>query len=110
MAGPALPRTPRISLLAAVALVLVACVTASLTLAGFAAVGPVPLAVAAMSRAKHSSTPFQVDEKGKADRPKQDEAHDHQGDPGGPGDVVQSFHKARHRGLPSYVSVNGCKC
>src|SRR5580693_3909793 len=65
-----------------------------------AAVGSRPMAVAAVPRAKHASTPFQIDEKGQADRPEHDEAHDHQGDPGGPGNVVQSFHQARHGGLP----------
>src|SRR5262249_32638437 len=74
-------------------------------LAGFAtrlaAVRAVPLAVTAMPRAKHASTPFQVEEKGEADRPEHDEADDQQRDPGGPRDVVQSFHQARHhRGLP----------
>ena len=38
------------------------------------AVGSIPVAVAAMPRAKHASTPFQVDEKGEADRPEHDEA------------------------------------
>src|SRR5262245_36522227 len=42
--------------------------------AGFATVASVPAAVAAMPRAKHASTPFQVDEKGEADRPEDDEA------------------------------------
>ena len=73
-----------------------ACLTA-----GFAAVGSGPMTVA--TRAKHASTPFQVDEKGEANRPEQDEAHDQKGDPGGLRDVVQSFHQAaRHGGAPSF--------
>ena len=53
-----------------------------------AAVGRVPGAPAGTARAKHASTPFQVDEKGEADRPEHDETHHRQGNPGRAGDVV----------------------
>ena len=65
--------------------------------ASLLAIGHVPMAVT--SRAKHASTPFQVNEKRDADWPEQDEAQHHQGDPRWLPEVVDSVDQA-HLGPP----------
>src|SRR5262249_55080990 len=76
---------------------------------GLTVFGCVPAAVMAMLPTGHASTPFQVDQKGEANRPEHDEAEHHQGDPRRLGHLVQSLHHAVH-GASSLRGVNGCKC
>jgi hypothetical protein len=55
-------------------------------------------------RAKHASTPFEIDEKGQADGPEQDEAQHQERNPRRLAEVVYFFDQA-HEGAP-FADVN----
>src|SRR5713101_7511198 len=70
----------------------------------------VPAAMAAMLPATHPSAPYEKGQDRKAHRPEEDKAQDHQGDPGGLADLVQSRRDTQFLLLDVnviYIHING---
>jgi hypothetical protein len=64
---------------------------------------PIDVTAGAMPSTSHPSAPYDVDQDRQPDRPKDDEADHHKGDPSWPAEVIYTCHDIRHGGFTSRV-------
>src|SRR5262245_43008198 len=67
---------------------------------------PIDVTAGPMPSASHPSTPYDVGQDRQSDRPKQDEADHHEGDPCRPAEVIYACHDIRHGGFTSWVRAH----